>query len=110
MTSYTACGEAGYGWAQFDVEGELTSIGVRVEPNSLAVYLTSFVPYHTRRAVWTGAEAVLMGRAVCSGQMHPAILADWCDENEPFRCDRDFDPAKWLRKAMLVIDTSELPF
>lgn len=104
VTSMTSLAKMtdGYGAASFGLPGTgLCQQYVEVQANP-----TGFkVRYHrggrtfNMHAVYIGADAVAVGAAVCNGEMPPAILADWCDDNTPARCDHDFNPGAILRKT-----------
>lgn len=111
MMTYKACGESGYGAASFDTSDRWHYLEVQANPTGFRVYISSHTTYRARRAEWVGRDAVAVGRAVAAGEMHPAILADWCDDNTPASRDSDFKVGEWLRAAVVEDeDFSDLPF
>jgi hypothetical protein len=99
MASLTPMSE-GYGAAMFDLSSSYRYIEIQVTPKVMKIYLRSQFQGIYYLASWAGEEALIIGAAVVNGHMPPAILADWCDENETVTCHYGFTPSKWLRIAV----------
>lgn len=98
----TATIDGEYAAAWFEVDDVAHSLEIQVAPGRLTVYISSIFVYRARRAVWSGDEAAAMGLAVCRGECHPTILADWLDEHEPSSWggrNREFHAPTWLRSV-----------
>lgn len=104
MATYSKMSE-GYGVAAFSVVDDRPAfcwdpLEVHVNPERLKIIVTPAGGMaYPRVGEWHGPDAIAVGAAVCNGHMPPAVLADFCDENTPTRCDSKLNAGDCLRRA-----------
>lgn len=92
----------GTGSVEFDTTGWETCT-VEVSRGRLFVRENNVARRNAFHAEWVGEDALMVGRAVLAGEMHPHIFADWCDENKPSYASRfdgglrQYNPGRFLR-------------